>query len=419
MSNVFCNIPWVEVHINADGTYHTCGAQTNRISGTEEAKLYNVHAMTIPAWINSEHQRRARINKLNNVPEPACAMCYHEERLGSSSKRVKENLKSGIKETDFELTYIHSKDYPLFDYSARNRGLTDFARPTSYHLSLGNECNLACKMCGPTASSRLAVQMIKSGEYAGPARMNWTEDETAWNHVVDYICTTENLQFVHLIGGEPLMNPRFEQLIDSLLAAKKTDIYLGFTTNGTMFNHNLMSKLSAFRHVDVGVSIECWGKLNDLVRQGSTTETVLDNIDQYLKYRRQAHIYVTLRAVPSALTVHTLDELYRWCITRELDVVTNILVEPEYQQIAQLPKEIKQRLIAQYELWQHSEPAPADSNPRDPTWFKQHIDNEIMAIIMALKQEPDKNLTDELYEKLELWGWFADPEVKKYFFIGN
>jgi MoaA/NifB/PqqE/SkfB family radical SAM enzyme len=417
MSNVFCNIPWVEVHINADGTYHTCGAQTNRISGTEEAKLYNVHNMTIPAWINSKHQRRARINKLNNIPESACAMCYHEESLGSSSKRVKENLKSGITENNFELTFIHSKDYPLFDYSARNKGLTDFDRPTSYHLSLGNECNLACKMCGPTASSRLAVQMIKEGTYSGPARMNWTEDETAWNHVVDYICTTENLKFVHLIGGEPLMNPRFEQLIDRLLAAKKTDIYLGFTTNGTMFNHNLMTKLSAFRHVDVGVSIECWGELNDLVRQGSTTQTVLDNIDQYLKYRRQAHIYVTLRAVPSALTVHTLDELYKWCITRELDVVTNILVEPEYQQISQLPKEIKERLIARYELWQHSEPAPADSNPRDPTWFKQHIDNEIMAIIMALKQEPEHNLTDELYDKLELWGWFDHPEVKKYFFI--
>lgn len=416
MNKIFCNIPWVEVHINADGTYHTCGAQTNTISGTEEAKLYNVHDMTIPAWINSEHQRRARINKLAGIAENACAMCYHEERLGSSSKRIKENLKSKIVNTDFDRTFRISPDAPLFNYSANNRGMTDFTRPTSYHLSLGNECNLACRMCGPTASSKIAVAEIKAGTYKGPARMNWTEDETAWNHVVDYICTTEDLKFVHLIGGEPLLNPRFEDLIDRLLSAKKTDIYLGFTTNGTVFNHNLMTKLQAFRHVDVGVSVECWGKLNDLVRQGSTTQTVLDNIDQYLKYRREAHVYVTLRAVPSALTVHTLDELYRWCVTRELDVMTNILVEPEYQQISQLPKPIKDRLIEQYSTWEHSEPAPADSNPRDPTWFKQHIDNEIMAIIMALKQEPKNNLTEELYEKLELWGWFDHSDIRNYFF---
>ena len=28
-SKIFCIVPWVEVHINADGTYHTCGAQPN------------------------------------------------------------------------------------------------------------------------------------------------------------------------------------------------------------------------------------------------------------------------------------------------------------------------------------------------------------------------------------------------------
>ena len=416
MNKVFCNIPWVEVHINADGTYHTCGAQTNKISGTEAAELYNVHSMTIPAWINSEHQRRARINKLSEVPESLCAMCYHEEALGSSSKRIKENLKSNINVVNFDLTYKHSPDRPLFDYSAVNKGMTDFVRPTSYHISLGNECNLACRMCGPTASSKIAVAEIKAGTYKGPARMNWTEDETAWNHVVDYICTTENLKFVHLIGGEPLLNPKFEDLIDRLLLAKKTDIYLGFTTNGTVFNHNLMTKLQAFRHVDVGVSVECMGELNDLVRQGSSTQTVLDNIDTYLKYRREAHVYVTLRAVPSALTVHNLDDLYRWCIERKLDVMTNILVEPEYQQISQLPKLIKERLIKQYSTWEYSDPAPLDSNPRDPNWYKQHIDNEIMAIIKALEQEPQNNLTEELYEKLELWGWFDRPNIRNYFF---
>ena len=417
MSNVFCNIPWVEIHINADGTYHTCGAQPNCISGTAESKMYNVHEMTIPEWINSKHQQQARIKKLTNVPEPLCNMCYHEEQMGSSSKRTNENLKSCIVQSDFDRTYNASPDLALFEYSVVNNGLTNCLRPTSYHISLGNECNLACKMCAPTASSKLAVQMIKEGTYSGPALQNWTQDEHAWNHIVDYISSTENLKFIHLIGGEPLLNPRFEQLIDRLLADKKTDIYLGFTTNGTVFDHNIMHKLEQFRHVDVGVSIECMGKLNDLVRSGSTTQVVLDNIDQYLTYRRTGHVYVTVRPVPSALTVHTLDELYKWCVTRELDVMTNILVSPEYQQISQLPTDIKQRLLSQYETWVHSDPAPLDSNPRDPTWFKQHIDNEITAITNALKQQPKTNLTAELYKKLELWGWFDHSDIKKYFFI--
>ena len=227
---VFCNIPWVEVHINADGTYHSCGAQPNTVSNTLSGTFNNVHQLTIPEWINTTHQCNARLGKLNGVSESLCGMCYKEESVGSSSKRVKENLKSGISQLHFVKDYVSSPHYPMFEYSTGHGGKTDNLRPFSFHISLGNECNLACKMCGPTASSRLAAEGIKEGTYHGPVLMNWTKDDTSWNHVVDYMCSTEDLRFVHIIGGEPLMNRRFEDLVDRLLVANKTDIYFGFTT---------------------------------------------------------------------------------------------------------------------------------------------------------------------------------------------
>jgi MoaA/NifB/PqqE/SkfB family radical SAM enzyme len=414
--DIFCIVPWVEVHINADGTYHTCGAQPNTVSNTVASAINNVHNMTIPEWINSQHQRNARLTKLNGIKEPLCNMCYNEDAMGSSSKRVKENLKSGISDLNFIKDYSASPDFDLFENS-RDLGKTDNLRPNSYHISLGNECNLACKMCGPTASSKLAVKMIADGSYKGPARMNWTTNEGAWNHVVDYICSTDDLRFVHVIGGEPLLNPRFEDLIDRLLVAGKTDIYLGFTTNGTVVNVPLIEKLNAFRHVDVGVSIEATGLLNDLIRDGSSTQTVLNNIDIYLKYRSESHVYVTIRPVPSALSVHKLDDLYRWCVSRRVDVMTNLLVRPAYQQIRNLPDSVKKRLLEQYSTWEYSEPAPIDSNPRDPTWFKQHIDDEIRTIINCLGQAGDSALTDQLYSQLKLWGWDNYSEIKKFFEI--
>lgn len=416
MSKVFCNVPWKEVHINADGTYHSCGAQPNKISGSIDAGTYNVFKMTIPEWINSQHQIDARHKKLTDQADSLCNMCYHEELLGSSSKRLKENHKSNILQENFDTSFNSSPDYPVFKFSEDNNGLTDNLYPESYHISLGNECNLACRMCSPWASSKIAVQMIKEGTYTGSARLNWTQDESAWNHVVDYICATPNLKFVHLIGGEPLMNPKFEELVDLLLAAGKTDIYLGFTTNGTVFNEGLLQKLNAFRHVDIGVSIECLGELNDLIRQGSDTQTVLDNIDLYLKHRKQGHVYVTVRPVPSALSVHELDALFKWCVSRELDVMTNMLVRPAYQQIAQLPADVKEQLLEKYGQWEYSEPAPVHSNPRDPTWFKQHIDKEVKSIITALKQVNDPALTQELYDKLHLWHWLEKPQIANYFY---
>lgn len=416
LDQVFCNIPWTEVHINADGTYHTCGSQPNPMSLTLQGEIYNVKNMSITNWINSVYQCNVRQFKLDGSQEPLCGQCYAEDAMGSSSKRVKENLKSGITSINFYKDYKKSPDRKYFDYSASNSGMTDM-EPYSFHMSLGNECNLACKMCGPTASSKLAVQMLQQGTYNGPAKMNWTTNQTAWDNVVDYICNAKILKFVHIIGGEPLMNPRFEELVDRLIAAGKTDIYFGFTTNGTRVNIPLLEKLQAFRHVDIGISIEAAGELNDAIRDGSSTEEVLDNIDTYLKYRSESHVYVTARPVPSALSVHTLDALYRWCISRKLDVLTNMLTFPEYQQIKNLPENIKTKLLEQYSTWEYSEPMLGTSDPRDPNRFREHIDSEVRAIVNCLQEPADVAKTQELYSKLAAWGWLSNPTLKKYFEI--
>jgi len=414
IEKIFCNIPWVEVHINADGTYHTCGAQPNSMSNTNDGKIYNVHNMSVPEWINSEYQKQARLKKLNGIADSLCNMCYHEEEVGSSSKRIRENLKSNISSINFYQDYNNSPDFDLFKYSADNNGVTDFLHPTSYHLSLGNECNLACKMCSPTASSKLASTMTKQGLYTGPIRMNWTDNNDSWNSVVNFICQTKNLKFIHIIGGEPLINPRFQELVDRLLQANQTNIYLGFTTNGTMFDPLLLDKLLNFRHVDIGISIEGSGRLNDFIRD--QTESVLNNIESYLNYRKPGHIYVTIRTVPSALSVHTLDELYHWCITRQVDVMSNILVKPNYLQIRNLPADIKQRLLVRYGNWNYSDPLPGTSDPRDPTRFREHIDNEIRSIVSSLNQPGDDKLTEQLYKNLNQWGWFEDSEIRNYFY---
>jgi MoaA/NifB/PqqE/SkfB family radical SAM enzyme len=417
-SKIFCTVPWFEVHINADGSYHTCGAQPNPERMPFPAgfvKKHNVHNMRLEDWINGEYQRRVRLDKITGTYESRCSMCYREEETGSSSKRVRENLKSKISDDVFELTYQDSPDLAHFEFSRDNQGLTDVLKPGSYHMSLGNECNYACKICGPWASTQLAVEGLKNGTYFGPARLNWTEDESAWKHVTDYICETENLQFVHVIGGEPYMNPRFEELIDKLLAAGRTDIYLGFTTNGSVVDTNLIEKLNAFRHVDIGISIECMGSLNDHIRKGTKTNEVLDNIDIYLKSRREGHVYVTVRPVPSALSVPTLYDLYLWCVDRKVDIMTNVLARPEYMQIRQLPQDVKDRLLIKYQQWQFSELAPADSNPRDPTWFKQHIDSEVRTAMYWLQQEADPVQTAKLYDAIQAWGWFDNPEISKYF----
>lgn len=414
-SQIFCNVPWFEVHINADGTYHTCGAQPNHMTGSDMAATYCVQNMSIPEWMSSDWQRQARLDKLHGQASVLCSMCYHEEKSGSSSKRQRENLKSSIDSRDFDRTWTISPDRQWFDFSLSHDGHTNRERPISYHISLGNECNLACHMCFPAYSSRIAAELKKAGEWSGPARLNWTQDDRAWQQVTDYMCDTENLRWVHVIGGEPMMNPRFGDLVRRLRMAGRTDIYFGFTTNGTIMNEDLVRDLLHFRHVDIGISIECMEPLNSAVRRGSDTALVLANIERYLSYRRPGQVYVTVRTVPSALSVHTLDQLYAWCRDRGIDVMSNILVQPPHLNMRHLPDTIKRRLLEQYGRWSYSQDQDLAGDPRDPNRYQQHIDSEIRAITRALQSPGDLAITQQLYAALGKWGWLDNNVLQGYF----
>jgi sulfatase maturation enzyme AslB (radical SAM superfamily) len=208
-------------------------------------------------------------------------------------------------------------------------------------------------------------------------------------------------------------------MVDALIHAKLTNIYIGFTTNGTVFNQNLLEKLNVFKHVDIGISIETADKLNDFVRTGSNTSEILQNTQLFLKHRKQGHVYVTIRTVPSALSVHSIDSLFNWCIENQVDVMSNMLFRPEHLRINNLPQDIKQRLLDKFSSWPYSNKDITGTNDRDPTYFKEHIDHEMRAIVKMLEQPADPALTAKLYETLEQWGWFNDLDIRNYFFTAQ
>ena len=400
MSKIYCPVPWTEVHINADGSYHACGAQPNPATGTKFGAEHNVFNMTITEWMESAYQKQNRHNKLNDVSDNLCLMCYEEEAVEKSSKRLRE---------------IHK--YPVIPIEFTQPDIINL--PTSYHMSLGNECNLRCLMCEPWFSSKIAAEQKNLGLWSLPVKLNWTSNKAAWDMVVSTICSTVDLQAVHIIGGEPLLNNRFEQLVDALIVAGQTNIYLGFTTNGTVFDHDLLEKLNVFRHVDIGISVESYGILNDYIRVGSRTEQVLNNIKLYLKHCVEGHVYVTMRVVPSALSIHTIDELFLWCIEHKLDVMSNLLVNPDYMAINNLPDNVKEKLLKKFSAWNYSTADTSGTNPRDPHYYREHIDHEIKAIIEMLKRPSNTVLTTKLYSFLKEKGWFNNPVIAKYFEVSN
>jgi len=406
--DTFCTVPWYEVHINADGSYHTCGQQRNWISETRLAQVYNIQTMSIDKWMNLEYMQNDRNEKLSGIKNTHCNACYAAECGGGSSKRVRENLKSKIHNNKklFPVSFAKSPDYGVISQTQKPA-----ANIRSFHISLGNECNLYCRTCEPSYSSKIAFM-----QKVTPVRLNWTDNQQAWDHLITAIKTTDDLQFVHVIGGEPFLNYRFEELIDRLIELGKTNIYFGFSTNGTFFKEDIFRKLQNFKHVDVGISLETPTKLNDYIRTGSNTEQVINNIKR-IQLFQAPNYYVTLRCVLSALSVHEYDNTLKWALENNLGILTNTLEYPPQQQVQNLPEDIKQRLINRLESWQFSNTSSIASNGREPEKQKLQADNEIKNALNLLQQPNIQALTDKLYEQLSSWQWFEDEDIRNYFFV--
>jgi molybdenum cofactor biosynthesis enzyme MoaA len=339
---IFCNTPWYEFHIYWDGSLGVCCQENHKIY-TEGDSRYNIANMTIAEWFNSEPVKNFRRNMLGNTPVSTCVRCTKDENYGNDSRRLKGNQKSVIfTKTAFESSWKQSPGRTHFEHSINNDGATT-SYPIDIHIDLGNYCNLACKMCGPEASTTIASQQVKWGiETSRPfLNQDWTRNPVVWEKFKQQLLEIPGLNQMHFMGGETLLTPRLENLVDFMIEHKRFDQCFSFVTNGTIYKHNLMEKLSKFKRVGIEISIESLGPQNNYVRQGTDTNLVLENIKKFESWCNGSNITVTLRTAPSALTIGTYVDLLRWALQKQFVVKSNILTRPRFMDIAILPDHVK------------------------------------------------------------------------------
>ena len=345
--DIFCNIPWYELHINHDGSYDLCGCMSELITQTESGQEWNIKNYPVAEYWQSRRLRDERLSKLSDVPNPACGVCQHQDSIGNHSKRIKENLKSVVfYDKNFYKSFDQSPHKAAFEYSLANDGAT-VTKPVSYHLSLGNECDLACVMCSPNSSFKLANDYKALGWIKDSRRLNWTDDEHVWNDFCQTLLATD-LVSLHIIGGEPTINKRFHQLIDLFIDNDRTDFSFSFTTNCMHRLDHLWHKLSQFTRVEIGMSVETVNFSNDYVRYGSDIDTILTNIKLF-KDSAPPNVAFVVRTVPTLLTINYYGQLIDWCLDNNFLMNSYFATEPAWQQIRLLPDYIKIRLQKEFQ----------------------------------------------------------------------
>jgi len=393
--NIFCNTPWYELHIYWDGSLGICCQEDHKLySGND----YNIATTSIAEWFNSEPVKSLRQRILRSAPLTECRRCYHEEAQGGMSRRIRSNQKSVIFTQAFNESFEQSPGRKHFNVIG-----TTTTHPIDIHVDLGNYCNLACKMCSPRASSRIASQVVKWGDrsaepYLG---MDWTRDQAVWDSFKQQLLAIPGLNNIHFMGGETLLTDRFEDLVDWLTQHQRFETCLSFVTNGTVYRPDLMAKLKRFKRVGIEISIETVDAHNAYQRQGTDTTVVLANIDRYTRLGN--NIEVCLRPAVSALTIGYHAELIEYALNKKLLIKSLLVSNPRFLDAEILPQDVKSQYLQKYVPLinklggHHSE----DYNAMDPNQFKRNLAQQIEMCVTILSTSPPSDAEQQLQAMVE------------------
>jgi sulfatase maturation enzyme AslB (radical SAM superfamily) len=402
-SNIFCNTPWYEAQIYWDGSLGICCQESRRLSDDPQ---YNIRNMTLTEWFNSEPVRQLRKEMFKDTGTDVCKRCYHETEHSGTSRRHRSNQKSVIfTKQAFNESFQQSPNYDRFMFSKGMDGLTD-TMPIDLHIDLGNHCNLACKMCSPEASTRIATQYVKWGlpaqQYLG---VDWTKDDQVWNRFLTELVNIPKLKNIHFMGGETLLSPRLEQLVDFMILHSRFDVSFSFVTNGTVYRPDLIKKLKQFLRVGIEISIETATQHNDYIRQGSKVEEVLANIKKY-KQLCTDRVSVTLRPAISALSVGYYHTLLDFALEEQLLIKSLIVTDPEYLNPSVLSSRVRDQYIEPYvKLLDRLQEIniDVDYNESDPSNYQHTVKQQAQQVIQLLRSWNSRAGMEELAVRCQQW----------------
>lgn len=400
---IFCNVPWFEIHINQDGSYDLCGCMNTLIAGTEQAKVWNIQNYDIDQYWQSTRMRQERLQKLSDTPNPACEPCRFNQELGNQSKRIKENLKSVIfSDHNFAKSFEQSPHRAIFEATNHSSGMTT-TKPVSYHVSLGNDCNLGCIMCSPHSSYKLAQDYKKLNWILEAKRENWTDNDELWNNFCQKLLDTKNLLSFHVVGGEPTITKRFYELIDMFVDNNFTDFSFSFTTNGMQDISQLWPKFAKFNRVEIGISIETLSQSNDYIRYGSKIDILKANIEKFVA-QAPANVDFVIRTVPTFLTITEYRHLIDYCLAKNLLLNSYFITTRDWQAIEILPDDVRQKLKAEFteQLATYEQKLDPDlvrlNNFRNKTQVLDNLIQEIKACIKSLDRPRNPDIEALRYQ---------------------
>ena len=265
MSNI-CVLPFNSLSISSIGELRVCCNSSG--SGFD----IFLKDLTLPDALNNDKIIEIRKSFLTNNRHSDCDRCWKMEDGGSSSFRLVAN-------NDSEAGTINA-----INLSEK----IDFKDLHYLDITIGNKCNLACRMCSPYSSSLVYKQWQKIGlkNINDNPLIDHTDDVK--RKILDILDKSVNLKKIYVLGGEPLISDFHDDIIDILIKnGRSKNITLQYNTNLQVDVEKHLEKWKFFKNIFLNVSLDGSNETYEYVRWPGSWNKIVSNVNSLNLYSLQ------------------------------------------------------------------------------------------------------------------------------------
>jgi MoaA/NifB/PqqE/SkfB family radical SAM enzyme len=330
MSNFYCAAPWRGLHINPRGDVKTCCAGNPNMLG-------NLNTKTITEILNGTELAEIRSALSQGNPHQYCSNCVNAERFGSSSERAWHNNKNSD-----------------IDYATAGE---EYHYPVIVDVRWNTTCNLSCNYCGEACSSKWAG--IKNIPFRSGARPYYEQ-------VCDFIEQHyEHIHEVALVGGEPLLLPENNRLLDVI--PDTAIVTLITNLNVDLQNNQIFRKLAERTRVGWSMSFDNIADRFEYVRYGSSWTMLQENLKIIQGLMQSQGQWGGVHAVYSIYNATRLVEFRQFVESAGATVLWQNLFQPEHLDPFQLGPDVAALAIAEIDKFY----ALGIATPEETQFFDQ------------------------------------------------
>lgn len=318
MSSFFSLTPWTSMYIKPNGNVYPC--ESVGWLDNEDYCAGNIESNTIEEMWNHSSYKKMRLDVLETNH---CAV---------------QNGESGLEIgcTYMQLKELYNPDINFYKNNTSAQGEFPLNLET-LSIERSNLCNLTCLYCNPMSSTSWA-------KLKNEPSIKRIPQEVYVEKLKPYFAS---LKEINISGGEPVIEPFSEKLLDYLLECNP-DVQINMPTNLT---YDLTKKKSFFDKLDkfkrppkVLYSIDSKEDLFEAIRRNSSWPLVLENMHVLKEYKFLKFFCITV----NVLNCFSLKAFHEFLMSEGLADIDNVRYQPidwpEFLSVRSLSKEKKIKL---------------------------------------------------------------------------